>query len=147
MAAQYGYTYRSGPQQFKKELSTAAIITAGDGVMYSTGYVLTLTTGTKCEGVAMETITAAATRLQIMLAQTGRTRFRSTELRAASALAATNVGLLCQTAGTTGAMGHDTSVVTHKDIYIDSMLTAGATGVGVALIAFADPTWISHATV
>lgn len=138
-----GFIYRSGPHDFKDMLSTASTaIARGDALKKTSGKVLPLTTGTKCVGVSNGVKAvgdALTTAVQVMKVHFGRTLFQAYEKRAASALAATDEGKLVDASGASGAMGFDSSGTTNLDIYIDTVIKAGAADIGKALIAFADP--------
>lgn len=136
-----GFLYRSGPQEFKKLTSTAAIITAGDAVINSAGSCIIWTDGpSKVIGVSTVTVPAAATATQIMRADNFRTRFLAWEKRGSGSLAATDRLKQVALAGATGAMGFDSSdSAIPEDFYLDEILSIGASNVGSATGVFTQP--------
>lgn len=145
MAGTSGWVYRSGPQQFRTRASTASTgLTTGDDLSTSSGKLALGATGTQTTGVSMQTKSssdATTTALQFLQVITGRTRFLGYEKRASGSLAATNEGGLVETAGLTGARGFDSSATSNGDIFLETVVAAGAANVGSALVAFADPSW------
>lgn len=147
MAGTSGWLYASGPQQFRTRLTTASTaIAVGDDVSTSSGKLALGAAGTKTTGVAMaakSSSDSATTAIQYMQVILGRTRFIGWEKRAAGSLAATNEGGQFDSAGASGARGFDSSVTTHGDLTLDTVLAAGAANVGKAFVAFSDPEWAS----
>ncbi len=143
-----GFVYRKGPHQFKNKGSTASTaIAPGDALKSGSGLVLPLTTDTKCEGVSMATKLvgdSATTQVQILKCITGRTIFQAWEKRGSGSLATTNEDQIVDISGASGAMGFDSSVAgVEGDVYLETVLKAGAINVGTAMVAFADPAWAS----
>ena len=142
-----GFTYRSGPCQFKKRVSTASTaIVPGDAVGLTSGKLVVQATGYKNEGVAQATKLvgdAATTSVLVLRPLTGRTTFRAYEKRATGSLAATNEGGQCDISGASGAMGFDSSSNSKGDVYLSEVLKVGASNVAIASIAFADPAWVT----
>ena len=140
-----GFQYRSGPWDLALRGTTASTAIAPlDALGTTTGLTLPLATGSKCTGVALDTKLvgdAATTRQQLLKTSGGRTRFLA-EAKAGT-LVATEVDALFNVSGASGAMGIAADTSTNNDLYIDTVLSTGATG--QALIKFADPSYL-HAT-
>lgn len=145
------FIYKSGDHSFKDRLTTASTaIARGDALKKSSGKVLPMTTGTNFEGIAQGVKTsgdAATTAISVLKANPMETLFHANEKRASGSLAATDEGSLCDMTGASGAMGFDSSGTDDgtADIYLDTVLATGATDVGRALIAFADPAQLAYA--
>lgn len=144
-----GFIHKSGPYDFDNMLSTASTaIARGDSLKKTSGKVLPQTTGLRCVGVAQAVKAvgdSATTAIQVLKAHTGRTRFQAYEKRGSGSLAATDEGTHCDVSGATSAMGFDSSGTDDDtaDIYLDKVVKTGASNVGIALIAFADPNWLT----
>ena len=140
-----GFIYRSGPADSKKKSSTASTgIARGDALKSTSGAVLPLDTNSKCVGVAQEvkaSSDAATTAILMILTWAGRTRWQAWEKRASGSVAATAEDTHVEVAGTTGAMGFDSSATTNDDIYLDDIEATGALNVARAKIIFADPAY------
>lgn len=145
-----GFIYKTGPHDFENVKSTASTaIARGDPLKTSSGALLPLTTGTKCEGVSQSVKAvgdSATTAIQVLRFITGRTRFQAYEKRASGSLAATNLKERYDVSGASGATGFDTSSTSKKEIYLDVVEAIGAINVGRARVCFADPTYVTAAS-